>query len=153
METILKQDKSRSNKEFETLLNKDLEKRSFIENTIVQGVIEEIGKKWVTVDLNLKSNCMIPIAEFVLSQQTEMLKVGNSISVLIERIENKNGEVIASFEKARRKKSWDYMTRCFKEGKTVRGRIVSKTRGGMIVDSGGCLMFLPGSQVSLSPQN
>ena len=93
MEEILKQDKSKSHKEFEKLLTEDLESRKFKEGEITTGTVEEIGKKFVFIDLGLKSSGAIPIEEFKLSKEIDKIAVGKKIDVLLEKIENKDGEI------------------------------------------------------------
>ena len=111
METILKQNKSKSNKEFEKLLSEDLGNRKFKEGEITAGTVEEIGKKFVFIDLGLKSSGAIPIEEFKLTKEMDKIAVGTKVDVLLEKIENRDGEVVVSREKARRAKSWKKMER------------------------------------------
>ena len=99
MEEIIKETKSSSHKEFEKLLSQDLEKRRFKEGEISQGIISKIGKKFVFVDLGLKSEGAIPVDEFILTKEMQNIKVGSKVDVLLERIENKSGDVVISFEK------------------------------------------------------
>ena len=105
MEEILKQDnKKTSHKEFEKLLSEDLGNRKFKEGEIATGVVEEIGKKFVFIDLGLKSSGAIPIEEFKLTKEIDKIKIGSKVDVLLEKIENREGEVVVSREKARRAK-------------------------------------------------
>ena len=106
MEEILKENKSKSHKEFEKLLAEDLVNRKFKEGEITIGTVEEIGKKFVFIDLGLKSSGAIPVAEFNLTKSLDKITVGSKIEVLLEKIENKHGEVVVSHEKATRAKSW-----------------------------------------------
>ena len=151
MEEILKQNKSESHKEFEKLLAEDLGSRKFKEGEIATGIIEEIGKKFVFVDLGLKSSGAIPLEEFKVTKEIDKIEIGSKIDVLLERIENKNGEVVVSREKARRAKSWKKMEKAFENKEEVKGVIISKCKGGFIVNVDSCLCFLPGSQVDLRP--
>ncbi len=152
MEEIIKQDnKSNSHKEFEKLLSEDLDNRKFKEGEVTTGVVSEVGKKYVFVDLGLKSEGAIPIEEFKLTKEIDKIKIGSKIDVLLERIENRDGEIIVSREKARRAKSWKRMEKAFENHEEVTGVIISKCKGGMIVDSDSCLCFLPGSQIDLRP--
>ncbi len=151
MEEIIKLDKEKSNKEFEQLLSKDLGKRKFKEGEIATGTVEEIGKKFVFVDLGLKSSGAVPIEEFKLTKELDKIKVGAKIDVLLEKIENKFGEVVISREKARKAHSWKKMEKAFEKKEEVKGIIISKCKGGFIVDVESCLCFLPGSQVDLKP--
>ena len=124
MEEIIKQDKNKSHSEFEKLLADDLQKRDFKEGSIVEATVEEIGKKFVFVNLNLKSSGIIPKEEFTLTK--EKIDVGSKIEVLLEKIENKNGEVVVSRTKALRAKSWSKMEKAFAENKEIQVTIISK---------------------------
>ena len=149
MEENIKQDKGRSHKEFEKLLSEDLINRKFKEGEITSGTIEEIGKKFVFVDLGLKSSGAIPIEEFKLTKEIDKIEVGSKIEVLLEKIENKNGEVVVSREKARRAKSWKKMEKAFENKKEVTGVIISKVKGGFCVNVESCLCFCPSSQLDV----
>ena len=151
MEEIIKQDKGKSHKEFEKLLSEDLINRKFKEGEITSGVIEEIGKKFVFVDLGLKSSGAIPIEEFKLTKEIDKIEVGSKIEVLLEKIENKNGEVVVSREKARRAKSWKKMEKAFENKEEVTGIIISKVKGGFCVSVDSCLCFCPSSQLDIRP--
>ena len=151
MEEILKQDKSRSHKEFEKLLSEDLGNRKFKEGEIATGTIEEIGKKFVFIDLGLKSSGAIPIEEFKLTKEIDTIEIGSKIDVLLEKIENRDGEIVISREKARRAKSWKKMEKAFESKQEVQGVIISRCKGGFVVNVDSCLCFLPGSQVDLRP--
>ena len=151
MEENLKQDKSKSHKEFEKLLSKDLENRKFKEGEITTGTVEEIGKKFVFIDLGLKSSGAIPIEEFKLTKEMDKIEIGSKVDVLLEKIENRDGEVVVSREKAKRAKSWKKMEKAFENKEEVKGIIISKCKGGFVVNVDSCLCFLPGSQIDLRP--
>ena len=151
MEETLKQDKSKSHKEFEQLLSKDLGNRRFKEGEITTGVVSEVGKKFVFLDLGLKSEGAIPIEEFKLTKEIDNIKIGSKIDVLLEKIENVSGDVVISREKARKAVSWKKMEKAFENKEEVKGIIISRCKGGFIVDVESCLCFLPGSQVDLRP--
>ena len=151
MEEIVKQDKSGSRKEFETLLSEDLGNRKFKEGEIATAIVEEIGKKFVFVDLGLKSSGAIPIEEFRLTEEINKIQIGSKVDVLLEKIENRDGEIVVSREKARRAKSWKKMEKAFEKKEDVKGSIISRCKGGFIVNVDSCLCFLPGSQVDLRP--
>jgi len=151
MEETLKQDKSKSHKEFEQLLSKDLGNRRFKEGEITTGVVSEVGKKFVFLDLGLKSEGAIPIEEFKLTKEIDNIKIGSKIDVLLEKIENVSGDVVISREKARKAVSWKKMEKAFENKEEVKGMIISRCKGGFIVDVESCLCFLPGSQVDLRP--
>ena len=153
MQETIKQDKSKSHKEFEKLLNLDLSTRRLKEGEIVTAKVSEIGRKFIFCDLGLKAESAIPIEEFTLTNQIDTLKIGSKIEVLLEKIENKNGEVVASFEKGRKLKSWEKMIKAFAANEKVTGKILSRVKGGFAVEVEQCLAFLPGSQLSTRPLN
>jgi len=151
MEETLKQNKSETHKEFEKLLSQDLDKRRFKEGEITTGIVSKIGKKFVFVDLGLKSEGAIPVEEFKLTKEIDNIKIGSKIDVLLEKLENLSGDVVISREKARRVNSWKRMEKAFQNNEKITGIIISKCKGGFVVDVDSCLCFLPGSQVDLKP--
>ena len=151
MEEIIKQNKNKSHKEFEKLLSEDLGNRKFKEGEITTGTIEEIGKKFVFIDLGLKSSGAIPLEEFKLTKEIDNIEVGSKIDVLLEKIENKNGEIVVSREKAKRAKSWKKMEKAFENKEEVKGVIISRCKGGFVVNVDSCLCFLPASQLDMRP--
>ena len=151
MEEILKQDKSRSHKEFEKLLSEDLSNRKLKEGEIITGVVSSIGEKHIFIDISAKSEGVIPIEEFKLTKEIDKIEVGSKIEVLLEKIENFAGDVVISREKARRAKTWKKMEKAFENKEEVKGIIISRCKGGFVVDVDSCLCFLPGSQVDLKP--
>jgi len=150
MESI-KQDKSKAHKEFETLVAQDLKNRSFREGTIVTGTVEDISKKWIWIDLGLKSSGAVPIEEFKLHSKDMNIAIGDKCEVLLERLENRSGDIVVSREKARRAKSWTKMEKAFENNQEVTGSIVQRCKGGYIANIDSCLCFLPSSQVSIGP--
>jgi len=151
MEEILKENKSKSHKEFEKLLAEDLVNRKFKEGEITIGTVEEIGKKFVFIDLGLKSSGAIPVAEFNLTKSLDKITVGSKIEVLLEKIENKHGEVVVSHEKATRAKSWKKIEAKFSNKEEIQAMIIQKCKGGFICDYNSVLCFLPSSQLDLRP--
>ncbi len=151
MEEIIKENKGKSHQEFKQLLSQDLGNRKFKEGEITTGIVSEVSKKFIFVDLGLKSEGAIPIEEFKLTKEIDKIKIGTKIEVLLEKIENKFGDVVVSREKARMVQSWKKMEKAFEKKEEVKGIIVSRCKGGFIVDVESCLCFLPGSQVDLKP--
>ena len=151
MEETIKPVKTSSHKEFEKLLSQDLDKREFKEGEVTTGIVSKIGKKFIFIDLGLKSEGAIPIEEFTLTKEFDDIKVGSKIEVLLEKVENKSGDVVVSREKARKAHSWKKMEKAYENKEEVKGIIISKCKGGFIVDVESCLCFLPGSQVDLRP--
>ena len=151
MEETIKLEKSKSHKEFEKLLTQDMGSRNLKEGEIISGIVSGISKKHVYVDIMAKSEGSIPIEEFILTKEIDNIKVGSKIDVLLEKIENKNGDVVISREKARKVFSWKKMEKSYENKTPIKGNIISKCKGGFIVDVESCLCFLPGSQVDLRP--
>ncbi len=151
MEETLKQEKSSSHKEFEKLLSEDLSNRKLKEGEIITGVVSSIGKKHIFVDISAKSEGAIPIEEFKLTKEIDKIEIGSKIDVFLEKIENYSGDVVISREKARRAKTWKKMEKAFEDKVDVKGIIISRCKGGFIVDVDSCLCFLPGSQIDLKP--
>ena len=98
MEETIKLDKSNSHKEFEKLLSHDLDSWIFKVGEISTGVVSKIGKKFIFIELGLKSEGAIPIDEFVLTKEIDNIKVGSKVDVLLEKIENKSGDIVISRE-------------------------------------------------------
>ena len=151
MEETVKLEKGKSHKEFEKLLAQDMGSRNLKEGEIISGIVSGISKKHVYVDIMAKSEGSIPIEEFILTKEIDNIKVGSKVDVLLEKIENKNGDVVISREKARKVFSWKKMEKSYENKTPIKGNIISKCKGGFIVDVESCLCFLPGSQVDLRP--
>lgn len=119
------------------------EEDSMVPGAILKGNIVEIGKDYVVIDVGLKSEGIVPIAEF---SDPEELVLGGEIEVLLDRTEDENGQVVLSREKASRQRQWEYILRHCEEGSIVKGKIIRKVKGGLMVDIG-MEAFLPGSQI------
>ena len=133
-----------SNVELEALIESKLP--SFRKGDIVNGTILEIRPQVVLVDIGYKSEGEIPISEF----EDEEIEVGDQIEVLLESLENEEGHVVLSKEKAAHKQNWDKIVAVFKEGGLVKGKVKSIVKGGLMVNVG-VEAFLPGSQVDIIP--
>ena len=152
MEEIYKNLNSPKSKEFEKLLNTEFSKSQISEGKIADGIITKITNKLVYVELpGAKSEGTLDFNEMKLLKEEGELKVGSKISVLIVRLEDKKGDLIISREKAKKMKSWKLLEKAFENKKEVQGQIVSKIKGGFVVDVQSSLCFLPGSQVDLKP--
>ena len=141
-------------KEFEQLLNNELSKQVIEEGKIVDGIVNKITDKFVFLLIEgLKSEPVIDINELKTLGLIDNLKVGNKISVLLEKIEDKNGEVIVSASKAKKIQGWDKLVEAYESKEPIMGKIITKCKGGCIVEhiDTGSLMFLPGSQISDKP--
>ena len=141
-------------KEFEQLLNNELSKQVIEEGKIVDGIVNKITDKFVFLLIEgLKSEPVVDINELKTLGLIDNLKVGNKISVLLEKIEDKNGEVIVSASKAKKIQGWDKLVEAYENKEPIMGKIITKCKGGCIVEhiDTGSLMFLPGSQISDKP--
>jgi len=153
METLVKLDTAKSNEEFEKLLSQDLGNRKLKEGEIITGTVSTVGKKFIFVDISAKSEGAISVDEFKFAKELDQITPGAKIDVLLEKIENKFGEVVISREKARKVHSWKKMEKSFETKEPVTGQVVGRVKGGFCVNVSSCLCFLPGSQVSIKPLN
>ncbi|OAM91089.1 30S ribosomal protein S1 [Termitidicoccus mucosus] len=117
------------------------------EGQIVPGTITEIRQNEVVVDIGGKSEGIIPAGEFI---DLGELQIGSQIDVFLEKLEDKNGNPVLSFDKAEQKKNWDNILTKFPEGSVAAGRVRAKVKGGLIV-SIGVDSFLPASHIDVQP--
>ena len=151
---IYKEITSPASKEFEKLLNNQLSKNIIEEGKIIEGKIAKITDKFVFLFVDgLKSEPVIDINELKTLKIHENIKIGDKISVLLERLEDKNGEIVVSAIKAQKIKGWYELEKAYEKQKPIMGKITSKCKGGVIVQhiDTGSLMFCPGSQISDKP--
>ena len=151
---LFKEIDNQKSKEFEQLLNSQLSRTKIEEGKIIEGKINKITEKYVFLYIeNLKSEPVLDINELKSMGLAEKIKVGEKISVLLEKIEDKNGEVVVSASKAQKIKGWDKLVKAYENKEPIMGKITSKCKGGCIVEhiETGSLMFLPGSQISDKP--
>ena len=152
---IYKELKSPASQEFEKLLNSQFSKnKNLVEGKIIEGIVTKISDKFVFLHCDgLKSEPVIDVNEFKSMGMLEKIKVGEKISVLLERIEDKNGEVLVSAIKAQKIRGWDKLVQAYEKNEPIMGKITSKCKGGVIVEhvDTGSLMFCPGSQISDKP--
>ena len=120
--------------------------REIREGSIVIGRIIEIQPQIVFVDIGYKSEGVIPVSEF----EDEEIEVGKEIEVLLERLENDEGMIVLSKEKAAHKQNWDKIIKVFHDGGLVKGKVKSVVKGGLMVNVG-VEAFLPGSQIDIIP--
>ena len=120
--------------------------RVLSEGSIVKGRILEIKPQIVLVDIGYKSEGAIPSNEF----EDEDIQVGDEVEVLLERLENDEGMVVLSKEKAAHRQNWDKIYKVFQDGGLVKGKVKSVVKGGLMVNVG-VEAFLPGSQIDIIP--
>lgn len=110
---------------------------------ILKGRIVEVTKDFVVVDVGLKSEGLVPIGEF---DEPKEISLDTEVEVLLDEAEGSDGQIILSREKARRQRQWEYIVNHCTEGSIVRGKVLRKVKGGLMVDIG-MEAFLPGSQI------
>ena len=120
--------------------------RELHEGSIVKGRILEIKPQVILVDIGYKSEGAIPSNEF----EDEDIQVGDEVEVLLERLENDEGMVVLSKEKAAHKQNWEKIVKVFQEGGLVKGKVKAVVKGGLMVNVG-VEAFLPGSQIDIIP--
>jgi len=124
--------------------------KHFAAGEIVKGTVIEVRPKEVLVDIGYKSEGVIPAAEF---EDIKTVKVGDEVDVLIEKLEDKDGMVVLSKEKAEFKKNWERILTICNEGGTINGKVKSVVKGGLLVNIG-VEAFLPASQIDVTtPKN
>ena len=146
--------KQPQNQQFEKLLNSQLSKNKIEEGKIIEGKITKITDKFVFIFIpGLKSEPIIDVNELKMIGMKDKISVNENIPVLLEKIEDKNGEVVVSAQKAQKIKGWYKLEKAYEDNETIIGKITSKCKGGVIVEhvDTGSLMFCPGSQISDKP--
>jgi small subunit ribosomal protein S1 len=142
------EDQDQDSQSFMELYEESL--KSIQEGKVIKGEIVQIDNEFVLVDIGYKSEGQIRINEFLNSDGQLTAKVGQKVDVLLVRKEDKEGRIILSREKAAAVKIWDDVEEIYKNHGTIRGKILSRVKGGLSVDIG-IDAFLPGSQADLRP--
>jgi small subunit ribosomal protein S1 len=135
--------------DFQTLYRESL--KTMEEGQILNGTVIDITPDHVTVDVGYKCEGQIPIREFQRRDKNLEVKIGDRIEVLLEKKESEEGLLILSKERADKVTIWRDISRSYREGEVIEGEIVSKVKGGLSVNIGGVIGFLPGSQIDLKP--
>ncbi len=151
---IYKDLNSPETQQFQKLLNNQLSKNKIEEGKIIDGKITKITEKFVFIFIpGLKSEPIVDINELKIIGLKDKITVGENIPVLLEKIEDKNGEVIVSALKAQKIKGWYKLEKAYEDNQSIIGKITTKCKGGVIVEhiDTGSLMFCPGSQISDKP--
>ena len=138
-------------KEFQSLLDADFKDRKVKEGEIIKATVTEITPKFIVVDAKLKMESMIPIDEFKNDDELSKIKVGSTIEVFLERVENFKGEVVISRDKARKMKAWKKLEKVFESQEELTGYITGKVKGGFIANVEGLPCFMPSSQIDVRP--
>lgn len=136
--------------DFENLFEASIKERDFKVGDVVKGTVVEVQTDYVLVDINYKSEGLIPINEFRVVDGVREVKPGDEVEVYIDRVENENGMVVLSKDKADMMRAWNDISRAAENEELIEGTIVAKVKGGLSVDIG-VKAFLPGSQIDLRP--
>jgi small subunit ribosomal protein S1 len=137
--------------DFESLLAESYADRPVTENAVVKGKVLAIENDFVIIDVGLKTEGRVPLKEFAMPGKDADVKVGSTVEVYLERIENALGEAVLSRDKAKREEAWTHLEEMTAKAERVDGVIFGRVKGGFTVDLGGAVAFLPGSQVDVRP--
>ncbi len=138
-----------SNSEVESMLETYDETLTLLgEGEVVEGKVKTIHDGDVILDLNYKSDGLVSLSEF---RDNPDLAQGDTVDVYVEKKEDDRGQLVLSRRKAKLLKAWESIVDSYKNGTVIRGKVVSKTKGGLIADCSGLETFLPGSQIDIKP--
>jgi small subunit ribosomal protein S1 len=135
---------------FAKLFEESLAERDFQVGDVVRGTVVEVQEDYVLVDINYKSEGLIDISEFRVVDGVRQVNPDDEVEVFIERIENENGMVVLSKDKADMLRAWNDISRAAENEEVIEGTIIDKVKGGLSVDIG-VKAFLPGSQIDIRP--
>jgi small subunit ribosomal protein S1 len=140
-----------SKDDFESLLMDSFLENEPLEGTVVKGTVVAIEKDLAIIDVGLKTEGRIALKEFGQAGRDGTIKVGSTVEVYVDRVENALGEAVLSREKARREESWVKLEEMYAKNERVEGIIFNQVKGGFTVDLEGAVAFLPRSQVDIRP--
>jgi small subunit ribosomal protein S1 len=135
---------------FKSFFDEYMGEKGVREKSVVKGRVIGINDDWVTVDISYKAEGMIPVAEFKTPEGELTIKVGDDVDVYLDSMEEEDGMLVLSKEKADLMRAWDEISKAVEANQVVHGTIVARVKGGLQVDIG-VKAFLPGSQVDLRP--
>jgi small subunit ribosomal protein S1 len=124
--------------------------RNIAEGEVIKGTVLKVSSSEVVVDVGYKSEGMIALQEFIDEEGECIVQPGDTVDVLLERTEDRDGHIVLSREKAEKMKIWDEVEKAYDDRKVVIGRVIERIKGGLAVDIG-VRAFLPGSQVDVRP--
>jgi small subunit ribosomal protein S1 len=140
-----------SREDFAAMLEESFHTGNLQEGAVIKGTIVGIEKDMAVIDVGLKTEGRVALREFAAPGRPNELKIGDSVEVYLERVENALGEAVLSRDKARREESWGKLETAFKNNEKVSGVIFNQVKGGFTVDLDGAVAFLPRSQVDIRP--
>ncbi|WP_374032294.1 30S ribosomal protein S1 [Bdellovibrio bacteriovorus] len=136
--------------DFDSLFEASMKEQDFKVGDVVTGTVVEVQSDYVLVDINYKSEGLIAINEFRIVDGVREVKAGDKVEVFIDRIENENGMIVLSKDKADMLRAWTDISKAAENEEVIEGTVVAKVKGGLSVDIG-VKAFLPGSQIDLRP--
>ncbi|MFO1519235.1 MAG: 30S ribosomal protein S1 [bacterium] len=137
--------------DFEKLFEESTKQKPVKQGELVKGTVVKVLRDFVMVDIGYKSEGQIPIEEFKDLDGQVTVQPGELVDVVFESIEDENGLIVLSKEKADALAAWDKLSDAEQQSTAVEGVIINKIKGGMVVNVGGVRAFLPGSQIDLKP--
>jgi len=140
-----------SREDFAKLIDESFGDGHLQEGSVVKGTVVAIERDVAVIDVGLKTEGRVALREFTGPGRSTDIKVGDTVEVYLERIENALGEAVLSRDKARREESWGKLEKAFQNNEKVQGVIFNQVKGGFTVDLDGAVAFLPRSQVDIRP--
>jgi small subunit ribosomal protein S1 len=140
-----------SREDFAKLLDESFDQGNLQEGSVIKGTVVGIEKDVAIIDVGLKTEGRVPLREFTGPGRQNEIKLGDTVEVYLERVENALGEAVLSRDKARREESWGKLEKAFQANEKVSGVIFNQVKGGFTVDLDGAVAFLPRSQVDIRP--
>ncbi len=140
-----------SREDFAALLEDSFTSGNLQEGAVIKGTVVAIEKDLAVIDVGLKTEGRVPLREFNGPGRQNDIKIGDTVEVYLERVENALGEAVLSRDKARREESWGKLEKAFQGNEKVTGVIFNQVKGGFTVDLDGAVAFLPRSQVDIRP--
>src|ERR1700694_5264421 len=137
--------------DFAQMLDESFHTGNLQEGAVIKGKVVGIEKDMAVIDVGLKTEGRVALREFAGPGRQNEIKIGDTVEVYLERVENALGEAVLSRDKARRKESWGKLETAFKNNEKVTGVIFNQVKGGFTVDLDGAVAFLPRSQVDIRP--
>ena len=140
-----------SREDFAKMLDESFTTGNLQEGAVIKGIVVGIEKELAVIDVGLKTEGRVALREFAAPGRQSEIKIGDTVEVYLERVENALGEAVLSRDKARREESWGKLETSFKNNEKVSGVIFNQVKGGFTVDLDGAVAFLPRSQVDIRP--
>jgi small subunit ribosomal protein S1 len=137
--------------DFAKLIDESFSDGHLQEGSVVKGTVVAIERDLAVIDVGLKTEGRVALREFAGPGRNTEIKVGDTVEVYLERVENALGEAVLSRDKARREESWGKLEKAFQNNEKVQGVIFNQVKGGFTVDLDGAVAFLPRSQVDIRP--